>query len=424
MTAVDPRARRPRPRRAGRPPRAAAPQDGGAARRRARRSPRWSRAHDAFEHAGGYAAESEARSVLAGLGLTARPRRPPDRRPVRRRAAPGRARPHPLRRHRPAAARRADQPPRQRRPRLAARLPPQLPGRRSSWSATTSSCSTNRSPACCTSTGPARPTSASSTEYKGTYSQYRHARERRRGPAGQAVAARQQAEIARLQTLVDRWGAKASKASFAHSLETRIARIQPDGVDAPDGAGGACGCACPTRRRRAAPSLEVGGLAKSYGGGPPVFEDSRSTSGGASGSWCSGSTGPARPRCCGSWPGVTEADAGDVDWGHQSRSATTPRSTRASAAGASLLDPHDGGGARARRRRCGAGCSACSACRATRSHQDAGDAVGRREDRSWPSPCWSRAATTCCCSTSRPTTSTRRRGRPWPRRWRAGAGRW
>jgi ATPase subunit of ABC transporter with duplicated ATPase domains len=31
----------------------------------------WSRAHDLFEHAGGYAAESEARSVLAGLGLTA-----------------------------------------------------------------------------------------------------------------------------------------------------------------------------------------------------------------------------------------------------------------------------------------------------------------------------------------------------------------
>jgi ATPase subunit of ABC transporter with duplicated ATPase domains len=32
---------------------------------------RWSRAHDAFEHAGGYAAESEARTLLAGLGLRA-----------------------------------------------------------------------------------------------------------------------------------------------------------------------------------------------------------------------------------------------------------------------------------------------------------------------------------------------------------------
>ncbi|HET8618112.1 MAG TPA: ATP-binding cassette domain-containing protein, partial [Acidimicrobiales bacterium] len=30
---------------------------------------RWSRAHDAFEHAGGYAAESEVRSLLSGLGL-------------------------------------------------------------------------------------------------------------------------------------------------------------------------------------------------------------------------------------------------------------------------------------------------------------------------------------------------------------------
>ena len=30
---------------------------------------KWSRAHDAFEHADGYAAESEARRLLAGLGL-------------------------------------------------------------------------------------------------------------------------------------------------------------------------------------------------------------------------------------------------------------------------------------------------------------------------------------------------------------------
>ena len=30
---------------------------------------KWSRAHDAFEHAGGYAAESEAQRLLAGLGL-------------------------------------------------------------------------------------------------------------------------------------------------------------------------------------------------------------------------------------------------------------------------------------------------------------------------------------------------------------------
>ena len=59
----------------------------------------------------------------------ARPRRPAHRRAVGRRAAPGRAGPHPVRRHRPAHARRADQPPRQRRPRLAARLPPGLPGR-------------------------------------------------------------------------------------------------------------------------------------------------------------------------------------------------------------------------------------------------------------------------------------------------------
>ena len=66
------------------------------------------------------------------------------------------------------------------------------------------------------------------TEYKGTYSQYK-------GPAPSdearlaKIAARQQTEIARLQTLVDRWGAKASKAAFANSLETRIDRIRGRG---------------------------------------------------------------------------------------------------------------------------------------------------------------------------------------------------
>ena len=57
------------------------------------------------------------------------------------------------------------------------------------------------------------------TEYKGTYSQYKAASARDEVRLAK-IAARQQTEIARLQTLVDRWGAKASKAAFAKSLES------------------------------------------------------------------------------------------------------------------------------------------------------------------------------------------------------------
>jgi ATPase subunit of ABC transporter with duplicated ATPase domains len=69
-------------------------------------------------------------------------------------------------------------------------------------------------------------------EYKGTYSQYLVAREKDEIRLRKA-AQRQAKEVDRLQTLVDRFGAKASKASMAHSIEKRIVRINAAGVDAP-----------------------------------------------------------------------------------------------------------------------------------------------------------------------------------------------
>ena len=62
-------------------------------------------------------------------GLPDRVLAQPLRHPVRRSAPPGRAGPDPVLRRRDAAARRADQPPRRRLDRLAARLPQGLPGR-------------------------------------------------------------------------------------------------------------------------------------------------------------------------------------------------------------------------------------------------------------------------------------------------------
>ncbi len=71
-------------------------------------------------------------------------------------------------------------------------------------------------------------------EYRGTYSQYKTSR------AGDEArlakkAATQQKEIDRLQGVVDRFGAKATKAAMAHSIEKRIARIEQTKVEVSEG---------------------------------------------------------------------------------------------------------------------------------------------------------------------------------------------
>ena len=69
-------------------------------------------------------------------------------------------------------------------------------------------------------------------EYKGTYSEY--LANRAKDEVRLAKAAQRQAkEIDRLQTLVDRFGAKATKASMAHSIEKRIVRLEDSKVEAP-----------------------------------------------------------------------------------------------------------------------------------------------------------------------------------------------
>src|SRR3546814_18235368 len=49
------------------------------------------------------------------------------------------------------------------------------------------------------------------------------------------MAQRQAKEIDRLQIIVDRFGAKATKAAMAHSIETRIDRMSANAVEAPTG---------------------------------------------------------------------------------------------------------------------------------------------------------------------------------------------
>src|SRR5690606_27018633 len=107
-------------------------------------------------------------------------------------------------------------------------------------------------------------------EYKGTYSQYVAARaEDERRLAKQAAA--QEKEIARMQRFVDRFGAKATKAAQAHSIEKRIARLEADKVTAPK-ATKAITVRFPDPPACGQTVIVAEHLCKGYGG-PPVFED-------------------------------------------------------------------------------------------------------------------------------------------------------
>jgi ATPase subunit of ABC transporter with duplicated ATPase domains len=150
-------------------------------------------------------------------------------------------------------------------------------------------------------------------EYKGTYSQYvaaRAADEERMA----ALALRQAKERARMQRFVDRFGAKASKASLAHSMEKRIARLDAERVEAPRGD--------KTMRVRfpepPAPGRTVVtavGLAKRYAG-PPVFEDVSFDLGRGERLLVLGLNGAGKTSLLRILAGETVADRGDVMFGH------------------------------------------------------------------------------------------------------------
>jgi len=107
-------------------------------------------------------------------------------------------------------------------------------------------------------------------EYRGTYSQYRRARaedERRLAKK----AAQQSREIDRLQGVVNRFGAKATKASMAHSMEKRIARIESSRVTVAD-RGRDLSVRLPDPPPCGRTVVTVTDLCKRYGG-PAIFED-------------------------------------------------------------------------------------------------------------------------------------------------------
>jgi ATPase subunit of ABC transporter with duplicated ATPase domains len=296
---------------------------------------RWSRAHDAFEHAGGYAAESEARSLLSGLGLRS------DRVDGAITGLSGGER------RRVELARilfagsdllLLDEPTNHLDNDAREWLFGFLRSYRGSLvvvshdlelldESITRVLHLDR---------PGEADVGEITEYKGTFSEYKEARARDEARRAK-IAARQQSEIARLQTLIDRWGAKASKAAFAKSLETRIERIRHDGVEAPSARRG-------LRLRLPDPppcgrtGLTVKGLAKSYGGGPAVFEDLGFEVGRGERLLVLGLNGAGKTSLLRIVAGTAEADRGRVVWGHQVTAGYYAQEHEGIRAGASVLD--------------------------------------------------------------------------------------
>jgi ATPase subunit of ABC transporter with duplicated ATPase domains len=153
---------------------------------------------------------------------------------------------------------------------------------------------------------------AKAVEYRGTYSQYR--RSRAEDEVRQAkVAAAQAAEVKRLQTLVDRFGAKASKATMAHSVEKRIARIQRDATDAPK-AERSIAVKLPEPPTAGRTVLTVEGVGKSYGG-PPIFTDASFDIGRGERLLVLGLNGAGKTSLLRILAGRSEADGGSFQFG-------------------------------------------------------------------------------------------------------------
>ena len=165
-------------------------------------------------------------------------------------------------------------------------------------------------------------------EYKGTYSQYLRQRDLDEARLTKQAAA-QVKEVDRLQTLVDRFGAKASKASMAHSLEKRIVRIKAEGVTGP-AARRSMRLRLPEPPHAGRTVLEVEGLAKSYAT-LDVFDHLEFDVGRGDRMLVMGLNGAGKTSLLRILAGVTEPTAGVGPLGLSAhRPATTRRSTRAS----------------------------------------------------------------------------------------------
>ena len=267
---------------------------------------RFSRAHDAFEQVGGYAAESEARRIAAGLGL------PADRLPLPLRVLSGGER---------------------RRAELARILfagsdlllldepTNHLDNDAKQW--LVSFLRSYRGALLMVShdiglldesiTRVVHLDGNGLVEYRGTYTQYVEARRADEQRLGR-LAGRQHAEITRLSRLADVMRHQTqARARKAKALDTRVARLEAGKVEAPKGERRI------TVRLPAPPHagrvvLEAAGVTKAYGG-PPVFERVAFDVGRGERLLIMGLNGAGKTSLLRILAGTTAADAGTVELG-------------------------------------------------------------------------------------------------------------
>ncbi|MGA9278231.1 ABC-F family ATP-binding cassette domain-containing protein [Ilumatobacter sp.] len=151
-------------------------------------------------------------------------------------------------------------------------------------------------------------------EYRGTYSQYQ--RSRAEDEARQIKKAAQQSkEIARMQGVVDRFGAKATKASMAHSMEKKIARLDATRVHAPKSTK-TFNVRFPSPPPCGETVITADGMCKGYAG-VTVFEDIGFDLGRGERLLVLGLNGAGKTSLLRILAGETEADLGDFDFGYQ-----------------------------------------------------------------------------------------------------------
>ena len=161
---------------------------------------------------------------------------------------------------------------------------------------------------------PGEADTGSVVEYKGTYSQYRTARAKDEERLLK-MASQQEREIARLQSVVDRFGAKATKAAMAHSKEKQIARLEAQRVHV--GAGDrTLRVRFPDPPPCGTTVLTVDELAKSYGG-PEIFHDVTFDLGRGERLLVLGLNGAGKTSLLRILAGETSPDRGEVSFGHQ-----------------------------------------------------------------------------------------------------------
>ena len=151
-------------------------------------------------------------------------------------------------------------------------------------------------------------------EYRGTYSQYKRARAEDEARLTKK-ATLQAKEIARMQDVVDRFGAKATKAAMAHSMEKKIARLEANKVNAPK--------KTKSQNVRFPPPPPCGetvitgsGLCKGYSG-MTVFEDIDFNLGRGERLLVLGLNGAGKTSLLRILAGETTADLGDFEFGYK-----------------------------------------------------------------------------------------------------------